>query len=108
VARSAQYASFSGAGAKWTAAPGFYLLLLDQPGASSWPITGATFILMHTRQESPEKARDVLKFFDWAYKTGDGAAQQLDYVPLPASVKALIRGAWSKKIAGSDGKPVYP
>ncbi len=108
VSPTAQNFAAAAAGAKWNEAPGFYLLLLDQPGATSWPITGATFILMHTKQTNAEKARDVLKFYDWAYKNGDGAAEQLDYVPLPASVKALIRGAWEKKIAGPDGKSVYP
>jgi phosphate transport system substrate-binding protein len=108
VSPTAQNFVAAAAGADWKAAPGFYLLLLDQPGATSWPITGATFILMHTKQDKPDQAREVLKFYDWAYKNGDAAAQQLDYVPLPASVKTLVRGAWSKKIAGADGKPVYP
>ena len=94
------------AGAKWSAAPGFYLLLLDQPGAEAWPITGATFILVHTRQTDAAKGRDVLSFFDWAYRNGDAAADQLDYVPLPAPVKDLVRKSWSK-IVGPDGKPVY-
>jgi phosphate transport system substrate-binding protein len=95
------------AGAKWSSAPGFYLLLLDQPGANAWPMTGATFILVHAKQSDPDKGREVLKFFDWAYKNGDGAAAQLDYVPLPAPVKSLIRASW-KKISGPDGKPIYP
>ncbi|HEX3888962.1 MAG TPA: phosphate ABC transporter substrate-binding protein PstS [Phenylobacterium sp.] len=94
------------ANAKWTAAPGFYLLLLDQPGANAWPITGATFILMHAKQADAAKGREVLSFFDWCYKNGDAAAEQLDYVPLPANVKDLIRKSWSK-IVGPDGKPVY-
>jgi phosphate transport system substrate-binding protein len=94
------------AGAKWQSAPGFYLLLLDQPGAESWPITGATFILVHTKQSSAAKGRAVLEFFDWCYKNGDGAAQSLDYVPLPAPVKDLIRKSWAK-VVGPDGKPVY-
>jgi phosphate transport system substrate-binding protein len=95
------------AGAKWTSAPGFYLLLLDQPAANAWPITGATFILVHQKQASADKAREVLKFFDWAYRNGDGAADQLDYVPLPANVKDLIRrSAWGK-VSGPDGKPIY-
>jgi len=94
------------AGAKWNAAPGFYLLLLDQPAAEAWPITGATFILMHAKQASADKGREVLKFFDWAYKSGDSAATQLDYVALPASVKDMVRkSAWGK-ITGPDGKPV--
>jgi phosphate transport system substrate-binding protein len=95
------------AGAKWSQAPGFYLLLLNQPGASAWPITGATFILMHIKQTNADAAHNVLAFFDWAYKNGDPAAESLDYVPLPESVKDLIRGSW-KTIAGPNGRPVYP
>jgi phosphate transport system substrate-binding protein len=94
------------AGAQWSAAPGFYLLLLNQPGANSWPITGATFILMHKQQSNAATAHDVLAFFDWAYKSGDPEAAALDYVPLPPAVKALIRKSWST-IVGPDGKPVY-
>lgn len=106
VAPTADNFAAAAAGAKWQSAPGFYLLLLDQAGANAWPITGATFILMHTKQANADDGREVLKFFDWAYRNGDGAADQLDYVPLPASVKDLIRkSAWGK-IAGPDGKPV--
>jgi phosphate transport system substrate-binding protein len=105
VAPTAENFSAAAAGAKWNSAPGFYLLLLDQPGANAWPITGATFILVHAKQETPEKGREVLKFFDWAYKNGDSAAQQLDYVPLPGTVKQLIRTSW-KKVTGPDGKPI--
>ena len=94
------------ANAKWASAPGFYLLLLDQPGADAWPITGATFILVHTKQADAAKAKDVLNFFDWGYKNGDAAAAQLDYVALPPAVKDLIRKSWSK-VVGPDGKPVY-
>jgi phosphate transport system substrate-binding protein len=94
------------AGAKWGSAPGFYLLLLDQPAANAWPITGATFILVHTKQADAATGHEVLAFFDWAYKNGDGAAQSLDYVTFPDSVKGLIRASW-RKIVGPDGKPVY-
>jgi len=95
------------AGAKWSAAPGFYLLLLDQPGATAWPITGATFILMHAKQTSAQTGHDVLAFFDWAYKNGNSQAQALDYVPLPESLKTLVRSsAWSK-IKGPTGSAVY-
>jgi phosphate transport system substrate-binding protein len=94
------------ASAKWTAAPGYYVLLLDQPGVNAWPISGATFILMHTKQANPQNGQAVLSFFDWAYKNGNPAAVSLDYVPLPDTVKALIRKSWSK-IVGPDGKPVY-
>ncbi|THD62380.1 phosphate ABC transporter substrate-binding protein PstS [Phenylobacterium sp.] len=106
IAPTAANFKAAAANAKWTEAPGFYLLLLDQPGANAWPITGATFILMHAKQTDAAKGKDVLAFFDWAYKNGDAAAEQLDYVPLPANVKDLIRKSWSK-IVGPDGKPVY-
>lgn len=94
------------AGADWAHAPGMYLILTDQPGADSWPITGASFILMHTTQDKPENAKQVLKFFEWAFKNGDGMASELDYVSMPASVVSLIQTSW-KDIKGSDGKSVY-
>ena len=95
------------ANADWKSAPGFYLILTNQPGKETWPITGATFILMHNKQEHPDRAKEVLKFFDWAYKNGNPEAASLDYVPLPDNVKALIRKSWAT-IAGPGGKPVYP
>src|ERR1700730_6937310 len=70
------------ANAYWSKAPGFYLLLTDQPGKDSWPITGATFILMHKQQADPAKAQEVLTFFDWAFHNGGQMAEQLDYVPM--------------------------
>jgi phosphate transport system substrate-binding protein len=94
------------AGAKWSAAPGNYLLLLDQPGANSWPITSATFILVYKEQANAETGASVLKFFDWAYKSGDAAASALDYVPLPLAVKNLIRKQWIANVQ-AGGKPVY-
>jgi len=107
VAPTAENFAAAAAGAKWNAAPGFYLLLLDQPGANSWPITGATFILVHKQPANPQAVHDVLAFFDWSYKNGNPAAAQLDYVPLPDPVKALIRKSWAN-IKGANGKPVYP
>lgn len=95
------------AGADWAKAPGNYLLLLDEPGAKSWPITGATFILVYKKQDDAAQGQSVLKFFDWAYKNGDGAAGALDYVPMPASVKAMMRKQWAAMVKGPDGKPVY-
>jgi phosphate transport system substrate-binding protein len=97
----------SASGADWSKAQGNYLLLIDQPGANSWPISGATFILMHTKQDKPENAKQVLAFFDWAYKNGDPAAQQLDYVPLPANVKAMMRKQWASEIKADDGKAIF-
>jgi phosphate transport system substrate-binding protein len=98
--------SAAAANANWKAAPGFYLLLLDQPGAEAWPITAATFILVRMKQEDAAKGREVLAFFDWCYKNGDAAAQQLDYLPMPAAVKDMVRKSWAK-VVGPDGKPVY-
>jgi phosphate transport system substrate-binding protein len=91
----------------WSHAPGYYLLLLDQPGADSWPITGATFILMYKQQANAATGAGVLKFFDWAYKNGDGMAKSLSYVPLPEPVKAGIRKSWAANIKGPNGQPVY-
>jgi phosphate transport system substrate-binding protein len=106
VAPTAANFAAAAAGADWTKAPGFYLLLLNQPGADAWPITGATFILMHRAQTDAATARQVLGFFDWTYQNGDSQAQALDYVPLPDQVKALVRQSWAG-IVGPDGKPVY-
>ena len=69
--------------ADWKNAPGFYQILTDQPGKTSWPITGASFILMHAKQDKPQNAAEVLKFFDWAFKNGQKMAEELDYVPMP-------------------------
>ena len=81
------------AGADWAKARGFYVLLIDQPGARAWPITGATFALV--RKDAPADRRQaVLRFFDWDYSNGDARASTLDYVPLPASVKVLVRASW--------------
>ena len=106
VAPTATSFAAAAEGADWTKAPGFYLLLLNQPGQNAWPITGATFILMHKSQSDAASGKAVLSFFDTAYKSGDEAAQGLDYVPLPAAVKDLVRKSWSA-IVGPDGKPVY-
>jgi phosphate transport system substrate-binding protein len=91
------------AGADW--AKSFYQILTNQPGKDSWPITGATFILMHKTQDKPEKATATLKFFDWAYKNGDQTADDLDYVPMPAGVKDAIRKSWGQ-IKDGAGKTV--
>ncbi|MCB2035991.1 MAG: phosphate ABC transporter substrate-binding protein PstS [Ottowia sp.] len=83
------------AGADW--AKSFHQILGNKPGDQSWPITSATFILMHKAQDKPEQGKEVLKFFSWAYANGDKAADDLDYVPMPDSVKKLIKErAWSQ------------
>ena len=85
------------AGAPWAKIPGYSVLLLNQAGANAWPISGATFILVYRDQANAANGREVLAFFDWAYKNGDAAAAQLAYVPLPAAVKEQVRKlAWSK------------
>ncbi len=91
------------AGAHWDKAPGFYEILTDEAGKESWPISGATFILMHKMQEKPATGKEVLKFFDWAYDKGGKLAADLDYVPLPENVVILIRAAWKAQIKDSDG-----
>jgi phosphate transport system substrate-binding protein len=95
------------AGAKWDKASGFYEILTDEAGKNSWPISGATFILMHKVQEKPETGKEVLKFFDWAYTNGDKLASDLDYVPLPEDVVKLIRAAWKVQIKDTYGKAIW-
>lgn len=95
------------ANAHWDKAPGFYEILTDEPGKQSWPITGATFILMHKTQDKPENAREVLKFFDWAYANGGKMALELDYIPMPESVSKLVRNAWKAQIKDASGKAVW-
>ncbi len=95
------------AGAEWDKAPGMYLLLTEQPGKESWPITGATFILMHKSQEKPESAEAVLKFFDWAYKNGGKLASELDYVPMPENVQKLVRASWKAQIKDAQGRAIW-
>ncbi|KQW00604.1 phosphate ABC transporter substrate-binding protein PstS [Rhizobacter sp. Root1221] len=91
------------AGADW--AKSFYQVLTEQPGKDSWPITGATFIMMHKAQDKPASAGASLKFFEWAYANGDKAAADLEYVALPDAVKNLVRKQWGD-IKGADGKAI--
>jgi phosphate transport system substrate-binding protein len=95
------------AGADWKSAPGFGAILTHQPGKSSWPITGASFILMHVKQEKPQNAAEVLKFFDWALKNGQKMAEELDYVALPPPLVAQIGDAWKAQIKDGAGKPLW-
>lgn len=93
--------------ARWDKAPGFYELLTNEPGKESWPITGATFILMHKSQDKPDTAKNVLKFFDWAYANGSKMAAELDYVPMPDKVQKLVRDAWKADIKDSKGHAIW-
>lgn len=95
------------AGADWAHTPGFAVVPTDQPGKSSWPITGATFVLMHKNQADAAKGKEVLKFVDWAYKNGSAMATELDYIPMPASVVTLIENEWKAQIKDSSAKAIW-
>ncbi|MBN3724343.1 phosphate ABC transporter substrate-binding protein PstS [Burkholderia sp. Ac-20379] len=92
------------AGADWSKS--FYQILTDEPGKNAWPIVGATFVLLHTKQDKPEQGAEVLKFFDWGFKNGGKAATDLDYISLPKSVTDEIRKQWKVKVTDAAGKPV--
>lgn len=94
------------AGANWSAAPGFGISLPSQPGPKSWPITGATFILVHKAPDKAEEVAETLKFFDWAFKKGAAMATELDYVPLPAALTDQVRKGWGE-IKDKSGKALY-
>lgn len=98
--------SFKAAAANADWNKSFYQVLTNQPGKDSWPITAATFILMHKVQDKPMNASNALKFFDWAYTSGDKMAADLDYVPMPDSVKALVHKLWASEIKDSGGKVI--
>lgn len=93
------------ANADWANAPGFRLMLNDQPGADSWPMTAATFILMYKDQANADTAKEVLKFFQWGYEHDD-IATDLGYVPMPESVIDMVEDMWSQNIK-ADGKAIY-
>ena len=91
------------AGADWSKT--FYQVLTEQPGKDTWPLSGATFIMMHKAQDKPTQASNSLKFFEWAFHTGDKMAEELEYVALPDTVKALVRKQWAE-VKDSSGKAV--
>jgi phosphate transport system substrate-binding protein len=84
--------------ADWAKAPGYYVILTDQPGEASWPITAATFILMHKDATDKAASQEAIKFFKWAFEKGGKAAEELDYIPMPAPVVKLIEKTWSAEI----------
>jgi phosphate transport system substrate-binding protein len=91
------------ASAEWSKS--FYQVLTDQAGKDAWPLTGATFIIMHKAQEKPVQGAQTLKFFEWAFANGDKSAAELEYVPLPDAVKALVHKQWGE-IKDASGKAV--
>ncbi len=95
------------ASADWAKTPGFGIILTDQAGKNSWPITGVSYILMHKAQADGVKGKEVLKFFDWSFKNGDAAATELDYVPMPDSVSKLVSDAWKANLKDASGKAIW-
>ncbi len=95
------------ANADWAHAKGFYMVLTDQPGINSWPITGASFILMYKKQAKPDTAKAVLKFFDWAYHNGAKMAEDLDYIPMPAKVIDLVEKTWNSEITDMQNSKIW-
>ena len=95
-------------GADWTHAHGFYMVLTDQPGAASWPITGASFVLVHRQQKDTETGRAVLRFFDWGYRNGGAAAKELGYIPMPTGVVDQVEKTWEKEVRDSGGQKLWP
>jgi phosphate transport system substrate-binding protein len=94
------------ANADWNSVPGYGVILANQPGAGSWPMTAATFILIPKQPQDPAAATEALKFFSWAYAKGGKMAEELVYVPMPAKVATDVEAMWAKDIKGSDGKPL--
>ena len=106
VAPTGEAFQAAAANADWNSAPGFGLILANQPGTESWPMTAATFILMPKQPPDPVAAAEALKFFAWAYTKGDKMAEDLDYVPMPKKVVSEIEKVWAKEIKDSNGKPL--
>ena len=107
VAPSGETFQAAAANADWSHADGYYLILTDQDGAKSWPITGASFILVYKQPADPVAVGEALKFFAWAYQDGGAMAEALDYVPLPASLIAQVKATWKSSITAA-GHPLYP
>ena len=103
---SAAFQSAAG-NADWNAVPGYGVILADQAGAESWPMTAATFILIPKQPEDAAAAAEALKFFGWAYANGDRMAAELDYVPMPKKVVADVEKVWAGEIKDSSGKPLF-
>src|SRR5262250_2594044 len=95
------------ANADWNSVPGYGVILSNQPGAQSWPMTAATFILIHKQPQDAAAAAEALKFFAWAYAKGGKMAEDLDFVPMPATVVGAVESVWTKEIKDANGKPVF-
>jgi phosphate transport system substrate-binding protein len=106
VAPTADSFQAAAANADWVGTPGFRVILTDEPGAGSWPISGATFILVYKKPDDPAATAEALKFFSWAYDHGSAMAEELDYVPMPESVMKAVRKAWADNIKDASGKAI--
>ncbi|WP_020678360.1 phosphate ABC transporter substrate-binding protein PstS [Geopsychrobacter electrodiphilus] len=106
VAPTSEAFQAAAANADWAHAAGYYMVLTDQPGAQSWPITGASFILVYKDQANPQTAKTVLDFFAWCYKNGQPTALKLDYVPMPEAVITMVEKTWAKDIR-AKGQQVW-
>jgi phosphate transport system substrate-binding protein len=106
VAPTSETITAAAAGADWANAPGFYVILTDAAGANSWPIAGATFILLPKQPKDTAATAEALRFFAWAYKNGGKMAQELDYIPMPEAVVKQIEAKWSE-IKDGSGKPIF-
>ena len=107
VAPSAAAFQAAAANADWEKADSFYVILTDEPGATTWPIAGATFILIYQQPQDPAAAAEALKFFSWAYAKGGKMAEDLDYVPMPDPVVNAIQKVWVNQIKDASGKPLF-
>ena len=107
VAPDADTFQAAAANADWSKAPGFFLILTDQAGATSWPIVGAPFVIVYKQPKDPAALLEALKFFDWTYRKGGKQADELDYVPMPAAVIELIETSWKNNIKDASGQPVW-
>ncbi len=95
------------AGADWENAPGYYVVLTDQPGRDSWPITGASYIIIHKKQKNAARAKAMISFFDWSYRHGGEMAKALNYVPMPQNVIDLVETKWKQELK-ANGKSIWP
>ena len=107
VAPTSEAFQAAAANADWTSQPGYGVILANQPGDSSWPMTAATWILIHKQPPDGPAASEALKFFAWSYANGGKMAEELDYVPMPASVVADIKKMWAAEIKDAGGMPLY-
>jgi phosphate transport system substrate-binding protein len=107
VAPTTEAFQAAAANADWNSVPGYGVILANQPGAESWPMTAATFILIHKQPDDPVAAAEALKFFGWAYASGDKMAAELDYVPMPKKIIGEIEKVWAEQIKDASGKPLH-